>query len=67
MKDIISRSEVNKEICRQCGKVHKNALCGGGMASSIKEADNSTDWCIKCGKSGQFKDGICEACYQLRQ
>lgn len=34
------------------------------------ESDSGSDsdeWCIKCGKSGKFEDGICEHCKRERE
>lgn len=32
-----------------------------------EDIENEEDaWCIKCGKSGHFPDGMCESCWEER-
>lgn len=68
-KDTLLAFLPEKDICRQCGRSHENALCDSGMKS---ETPKFTRYCTECGaetwsfEEGVYgwNDGICEACYK---
>lgn len=67
-KDTLLAFLPEKDICRQCGRSHENALCDGGMKS---KAPKFTRYCTECGAETWsfvegfhgWENGLCDDCW----